>query len=268
MLIPLLLKNSLANKLMALFFAVFFCSVCGLTYFAYTSSRNAMLQEFKIRGRTLAKAIASESRTYYRENDVEGLTSLLQSLGEGEDVVAILAYRSSKIMWIEFAGIEFTIEDLGFPEVDDVWQRDVVLKKGHVVSEFGSAVVSSLKPAWENRLAAAPPVGWVRVFLDRRALEQRLSTLIIQTLLASALTILFGGVAFILLIRRSLHVVGPLIAATKKVALGDLHTTVPVSSRDELGKLAQCFNSMTEQDRKSTRLNSSHLKLSRMPSSA
>ena len=176
MLMPLFRKNSLLHKLMALFFAVFFFSVCGLTYFAYSSSRNAMLQEFKIRGRTLAKAIASESRTYYRENDVEGLTSLLQSLGEGEDVVAILAYQSSKIMWIEFTGIELTIEDLGFPEIGDVWQRDLVLKKEYVVSEFGSAVAGSLKPAREDRLDAAPPVGWVRVFLDRRALEQRLGS--------------------------------------------------------------------------------------------
>ena len=247
MLMPLFRKNSLLHKLMALFFAVFFFSVCGLTYFAYSSSRNAMLQEFKIRGRTLAKAIASESRTYYRENDVEGLTSLLQSLGEGEDVVAILAYRSSKTLWIEFEGIELTIEDLGFPEIGDVWQRDLVLKKEYVVSEFGSAVAGSLKPAREDRLDAAPPVGWVRVFLDRRALEQRLGMLVIQSLLASALTTIFGGVAFILLIRRSLHVIAPLITATKKVAQGDLTTAVPVSSHDELGELAQCFNSMTEQ---------------------
>ncbi|HRI38831.1 MAG TPA: hypothetical protein PLO50_09760, partial [Nitrospira sp.] len=63
MLIHKWFTQSLTHKLMALFFAVFFCAVCGLTYFAYTSSSNAMYQEFKIRGRTLAKAIASQSRT-------------------------------------------------------------------------------------------------------------------------------------------------------------------------------------------------------------
>jgi PAS domain S-box-containing protein len=247
MLIPPLIKNSLPHKLMALFFAVFFCSVFGLTYFAYTSSRNAMFQEFKIRGQTLAKAIASEARTYYREQDVEGLTSLLQSLGEADDVIAILAYQPSKDLWIEFAGIELTTEDLGFPGIGDVWQRDAVLKKGHNVSEFGNAVFDSSNQTKKSSLASTPQDGWIRVFLDRRALEQRLNSLIIQTLSVSALTILFGGILFILLLKRSLHVIAPLTAAIKKVTQGDLQTTVSVSSNDELGELAKCFNSMTEQ---------------------
>lgn len=245
--LTLMVRNSLLHKLMALFFAVFFISVFGLTYFAYTSSRDSMLQEFKIRGRTLAKAIASEARTYYQEQDVEGLTSLLQSLGEGEDVVAILAYQLSKSTWIEFSGIELTVDDLDFPNIGDVWQRDVTLQKGHNVSEFGSAVVGSSNQARKANLVAASPAGWVRVFLDRRALEQRLKELIFQTLFISALTTLFGGVVFIMLLRQSLRVIAPLIEATKKVAQGDLHQTVPLSSHDELGELARCFNSMTEQ---------------------
>jgi PAS domain S-box-containing protein len=242
-----LLRNSLSRKLMALFFAVFFISVCGLTYFAYTSSRDSMLQEFKIRGRTLAKAIASEARTYYDGQDVEGLTSLLQSLGEGEDVVAILAYQASKTPWIEYSGIELTVEDLDFPDIGNIWQRDLALRKGHNVSEFGNAVIGSLPRTRMDSLVSSPSAGWIRVFLDRRALERRLNELIARTLLVSALTTLAGGALFILLLRRSLHVIGPLTAATKRVAQGDLRQTVPLSSSDELGELASSFNSMTEQ---------------------
>lgn len=239
--------QSLTHKLMALFFAVFFCAVCGLTYFAYTSSRNAMFQEFKIRGRTLAKAIASQSRTDYQEQDVEGLTSLFQSLGEGEDVVAILAYLPSKVLWIEFSGIQLTPEDLTFPELGDVWERDLVLTEGYRISAFGGAVTDASIPARRDSSVSAQPLGWVRIFLDRSALEQRLNELIHQTLVTSMLTLLFGGGLFIFLLRESLQVIAPLTDATKKVAEGDLHATVPVSSRDELGELAKCFNSMTEQ---------------------
>jgi PAS domain S-box-containing protein len=247
MLIPRSLKHSLSHKLMALFFAVFFCAVCGLTYFAYTSSRKAMFQEFEIRGRMLAKTIASQARTHYREQDVEGLTSLLQSLGEGEDVVAILAYQPSKALWVEFSGIHLTDEDLIFPNRGDVWQRDLVLEKGLSISEFGSVVLDSSNPTTGDSSVTAQSIGWVRIFLDRNALERRLGTLINQTLVISLLTLLLGGGVFILLLRRSLHVIGPLTEATKKVAEGDLHATVPVSSSDELGELAKCFNSMTEQ---------------------
>lgn len=241
------MKNSLLYKLIALFFVVFFCAIGGLTYFTYTSSRDAMLQEFKIRGRSLAKAIASESSTYYHTRDVEGFTTLLQSLGETEDVLAILTYRSPKTLWIEFAGIELTAEDLSLQETTDAWQYDEVLSRGHVVSEFGNAVVGSTHPSLGGGQGAVPPLGWIRVFLDRQALEKRLDTLVIRTLLISGLTILLGGIVFTWLLRQSLHVIGPLTAATKKVAQGDLRTIVPVSSHDELGELAQGFNSMTEQ---------------------
>ncbi len=247
MMIQQWLQPSLTRKLMALFFAVFFCAVCGLTYFSYTSSRNAMFQEFKIRGRTLAKTIASEARTHYQEQDMEGLTSLFQSLGEGEDVVAILAYRPSQSLWMEFSGIQLTPEDLTLSEHGEAWQHDRVLHQGYRVSEFGSIVTDSSNQAKSTGVASVRQAGSVRIFLDRSALERRLGTLISETLAMSLLTLLCGGGLFILLLKRSLHVIGPLTEATKKVAEGDLHTTVPVSSHDELGELAKCFNSMTEQ---------------------
>ena len=241
------LRRSLTYKMMALFFAVFFGAVCGLSYFAYTSSRKAMFQEFEIRGRMLAKTIASQSKSYFLTQDVERLTSLLHSLGEGEDVVAILVYRPSKAMWLEFSSIQLTLDDLNFPELGNVWQRDVVLTKGYRISEFGRAVIDVRRQAEFNGKDTPISIGWVRIILDRSAIEQRLSTLIIQTVLTGILTTMIGGAVFILLLRRSLHVIGPLTEATKKVAGGDLQTTVPVSNTDELGELARCFNSMTEQ---------------------
>ncbi len=247
MLTPQWLTASLSHKMMALFFAVFFCTVGGLTYFAYTSSRKAMFQEFEIRGRMLAKTIASQSRTYFQKQDIDGLTSLFQSLGESEDVVAIVAYRPSQTVWLEFSGIQLTIEDLAFPGLGDLWQRTLVLQRGHSVSEFGYAVADSPNQATIDGQDALSPIGWVRIFLDRNALEQRLGTLVMQTLVASVLMTMVGGIVFILLLRRSLQVIQPLTDATKKVAAGDLQTTVPVSSGDELGELAKCFNSMTEQ---------------------
>lgn len=241
------LRGSLSHKMMALFFAVFFCAVCGLSYFAYTSSRTAMFQEFEIRGRMLAKTIASQSKNYFLTQDVQRLTSLLHSLGEGEDVVAVLAYQSSKRLWLEFSSIQLTLEDLSIPERGDLWQRDLVLGKGYHISEFGHAITELSNQAQANKTDQTPPIGWVRIFLDRSALEQRLNTLITQTLLTGLLTTLLGAGVFIILLRRSLDVIGPLTDATKRVAEGDLRTTVPVSTSDELGELARCFNTMTEQ---------------------
>lgn len=246
MLIRRWLRGSVLHKMMALFFAVFFGAVCGLSYFAYTSSRKAMFQEFEIRGRMLAKTIASQARVYYQEQDVAGLTSLLQSQGEGEDVVAILTYRPAHTLWLEFSGIQLTSDDLAYQEPGDVWQRDLVLKKGYRISEFGNRVVDSTSTGGKDGTLSIRSIGSVRIFLDRSALEARLGTLIYETFLTSFFTLVFGGGLFIVLLKRSLQIIGPLTHATVRVAEGDLHTTVQVSSVDELGQLAKCFNAMTE----------------------
>ncbi|HBH78953.1 MAG TPA: hypothetical protein DDY39_03910, partial [Nitrospira sp.] len=115
------------------------------------------------------------------------------------------------------------------------------------VSEFGRLIVDVPNQGQRDSLLAASSIGSVRILLDRDALEQRLSKLVSQTVGASMFTLLLGSGLFIILLRRSLQVIAPLTEATKKVAEGDLYATVPVSSADELGELAKCFNSMTEQ---------------------
>lgn len=241
---------SLLHKLLALFLGIFFLAAGILTYFAYVTSRDAMQLEFSIRGRTLAKAIASESRRYYQRADVEGFTTLLQALGETEGVLAVLAYRDSRDLWVETSIIELAPHELPMPLVSGEGDRVSVLANGMRVSEFISPV---------HRAAAFPhadppgsPAGWIRVLMDSRELEKRLDQMVIRTALVGSNIILLGAVLFTYWLRRSLNVIGPLTHATHRVARGDLHATVPIAGEDELGELARCFNTMTEQLLKTT----------------
>ncbi len=244
--------RSLWQKLLVLFLAVFFCSVCGLTYFTYTSTREAMLQEFNLRGRELVKAIAVESRTYYEENNVEGFTTLLQSLGEAEGVVAILAYDAAERLWVESSIIELLPKEIILKTGGQVWQQEKILAKGSFVSEFGRMVVNDSTQVELTDRGTFEPVGWLRIFLDRQPLEERLGALIARTVSISLVTLMLGVGVFVLLLRQSLRVIGPLIEATQKVALGDLGASVPIVCRDELGQLAPHFNQMTENLHKTT----------------
>ena len=244
--------TSLWKKLLALFLGVFMLSIGGLTYFAYHSSSEAMEREFHIRGGELAKAIAFESRVYYLNKDVEGFTTLLQSLGEAEDVVAILAYDATNALWVESSTIELTNEEIVLGSRDMAWHRETTVAQGSFLSEFGRAVMR--EPSFVGFSFDAPTrrLGWIRIFFDRGLLEQRLDALVWRISIVSTLVTGIGGMVFVFLLRQSLKIIKPLTAATQDVAKGNLDTTVPVTSRDELGQLATHFNQMTEQLHKTT----------------
>ena len=244
------MQISLLQKLLALFLGIFVLAAGGLTYFAYLTSRDAMRIEFLIRGRTLTKAIASESRLYYQRADVEGFTTLLQALGETEGVLAVLAYRESRALWVETSIIELTPEELTLPGDLDEFEQEKTLAKQHRVAEFMSPIFGEV--GQQRTGSTHAPVGWIRVMVDRRGLETRLGHLVTRTILFGGSIVLTGALAFTYLLRRSLRIIGPLTEATRTIARGDLRSRVPVTGTDELGELARCFNLMTEQLIKTT----------------
>ncbi|MCA9467147.1 MAG: hypothetical protein KC643_17120, partial [Nitrospira sp.] len=100
------------HKLLIIVVLILIGAIGGLTVFTYHATREAMFEEFHIRGRELGKAIASESMNYYLNQDVERFTTLLQTLGEAEGVLAILAYTGQSDLWVESSIIELAPSEL------------------------------------------------------------------------------------------------------------------------------------------------------------
>ncbi|MEC4675035.1 MAG: PAS domain S-box protein, partial [Nitrospirota bacterium] len=246
-----MMGSSLLQKLIVLFLGIFLCSAGALTYLTYESSREAILQEFNIRGRELAKAIALELRDDYEQGNVEGLTTHLQSMGDAEGVLAILAYKNNQEIWIESSIIELTDAELLLRQPQTSWQINRTLFKGAHVREFGNRV-TSIQSAPSNRNSDTQALGWVKILLDRTPLQVRLTSLLMKILTSSTLIILSGGLLFVVLLRHSLKAIPPLIEATQRVAKGELTTMVPVTTQDELGQLTTWFNEMTAQLHKTT----------------
>ncbi len=237
------------QKLLAIALIILIGAIGVLTYFTYQATREAMFEEFHIRGRELAKAIASESRIYYHTQDVEGFTSLLQSLGEAEGVLAVLAYDASQSLWIESSIVELTESEIELPSMAPVFQQDTMLHEGASISQFINVVIRrspDSHPDIPGPQDSQLFIGWIRILLDRNPLEERLKNLLQQTLVINGLTTLFGGSILVLLLRQSLKIIEPLTSAIQQVASGQLDVSVPVHATDELGKLATGFNQMTE----------------------
>lgn len=237
------MRTSLLQKLLFLFLGVFFISLSVLTYVFYESSQEAILNEFQIRGRELAKAIASESEKFYANQNIEGFTTLIQSIGEAEGVLAILAHDQSQQLWLEYSTIELTESDIVMDQHTGTWQHDHFLADGALIREFGFEV--SFPQSFLQKIPA--PMGWIRVFLDRAPIKAKLQDLLFRSLTSSGLILVCGGIVLIVLLRRSLQHIPPLIQATQRVARGELTTMVPVTSDDELGQLAVWFNQMIKE---------------------
>ena len=237
------MRFRLWHKLLFIIILILVGAIGALTWFTYQATREAMFKEFHIRGRELAKAIASESMNYYLTQDVEGFTTLLQSLGEAEGVLAILAYTGNSNLWVESSIIEMALTELALLPSPILSHQELLLDNGMRVTEFWQPVFLPFSPKQEG-----PPQtqGWIRVILDRQSLEARLTLLLERTLGISGLTMLCGGGLVFMLLRQSLKVVTPLTQATKQVAEGRLNIAVPVLSHDELGQLATGFNQMTQ----------------------
>lgn len=231
------------HKLLIIVGLILIGAIGGLTVFTYHATREAMFEEFHIRGRELGKAIASESMNYYLNQDVERFTTLLQTLGEAEGVLAILAYTGQSDLWVESSIIELAPSELTLTAPPLLAHREFQLKTGMGVTEFWQPVPIPFPPKLEG-----PPEtqGWIRVILDRHSLETRLSLLLWRTLGISGLTMLGGAGLVLVMLRHSLKVVTPLTQATQQVAAGRLDISVPVLSHDELGQLAAGFNQMTD----------------------
>jgi len=230
------------QKLLVIVVLILIGVIGGLTFFTYQATREAMFEEFHIRGRELAKAIASESMNYYQNQDVEGFTTLLQSLGEAEGVLAILAYSGKTDLWMESSIIELAPSELVLSTSPVQPHRELTLPNGLKITEFVRPVPIPFHP---QQVGPPETQGWIRVILDRQSLEARLTIVLWRTLGISVLTMVLGSGLVFVLLRQSLKVVTPLTKATQQVATGQLEISVPVHSNDELGQLATGFNQMT-----------------------
>jgi signal transduction histidine kinase len=91
---------------------------------------------------------------------------------------------------------------------------------------------------------AGQRVGELRILRSFQAADRRLATLRVRMVLIWILAIALGLAGTYLLTKRIVQPVHALERAASRIATGDYDARVPVSSSDELGRLAESFNEM------------------------
>src|SRR6266571_4709742 len=223
---------------MVLFLVAALIPLAAITWYVSARSlRTSMAAEFTSKGEAIAASLASSGVDLISTRDASSVQSLVDEFARIRDVAYVMVYDPQK----RFIAHTFS------PSVPaDIVEKNVV--PGDVARQERNIEYQDPTRKVTREIIdigvpmAAGKIGTVRVGMDRSIINQAAAASGRQLLL------LFGGVAAlalvgrVLLARRITRPITQLVAAAHRVGQGDLSLTVPVTSRDEIGELAQTFN--------------------------
>jgi methyl-accepting chemotaxis protein len=221
-----------------LFLVAALVPLAALTWYVSARSiRTSMTEEFTSKGQAIASSLASSGVDLISTRDASSVQSLVDEFARIRGVAYVMVYDPQKRF------IAHTFSPLVPPEIVDknIVPGDVARQERNI--EYQDPARKITREIIDIGVPmAAGKIGTVRVGMDRSIINQAAAASGRQLLL------LFGGVAAlalvggVLLARRITRPITQLVAAAHRVGQGDLSETVPVTSRDEIGELAQTFN--------------------------
>ncbi|MBI4844035.1 MAG: HAMP domain-containing protein [Nitrospirae bacterium] len=235
-------KSSLHKKLVAM---MLFLSLglISILLFLYTQSEKAIFNEFERQTAELSKAIqiGMEQATSSGLTDEKRLQSFLEKLNpKGVREISVIS-TSDKIIsstnpkdvgkWISKSKKEMIFKaDLGQPVTGEVEGQ------GYNVM---IPVVSGDKT-----------MGYINLTLNTEDFSVFLQTSMIRRIVAASIILGIGTIVAVFLARRYTKPIEEVVAAAKRVALGDLDQELHTGRKDEIGELSLSFNNMIEKLRR------------------
>jgi twitching motility protein PilJ len=196
-----------------------------------------MTEEFTSKGEAIASSLASSGVDLISTRDASSVQSLVDEFARIRGVAYVMVYDQQK----RFIAHTFSPSVPVDIVAKNIVPGDVARQERNI--EYQDPARKTTREIIDIGVPmAAGKIGTVRVGMDRSIINQAAAASGRQLLL------LFGGVAAlallggVLLARRITRPITQLVAAAHRVGQGDLSETVPVTSRDEIGELAQTFN--------------------------
>jgi len=230
-------RLGLLGKIM-LFLVAALVPLAAVTWFVSARSiRASMTEEFISKGEAIASSLASSGVDLISTRDAASVQSLVDEFARIRGVAYVMVYDPQKklIAHTFSPSVPTGIIDKNLVpgnvarQQRDVDYQDPARKTSRSIIDIGVPM-------------AAGKLGTVRVGMDRGIIDQAAAASGRQLLVVfagvAALTLIGGA----LLARRLTRPITHLVEAAKRVGEGDLSETVAVTSRDEIGELAQTFN--------------------------
>ena len=213
--------------------------------------------EFQKRGETLARGLAANGRLDVWAENKERLARLVESAREEADVVAASVYNArgevlARVEKVRGAAAErapvvprsIAVEAKTLPDgaraLSVLAPVELQVEAGHGPDESGERLGrSSGKPT------RAEALGAIEIVFGLGAVEQRIADVQATTMKMTAGIVGIGIVLVFWLSRVFVVPIERMAVAARRIAAGDFRGRATVRGSDELGELAEAFNTMT-----------------------
>jgi len=230
-------RLGLGGKIVAFLMAALVSLAAVTWYVSARSIKTSMTEEFVSKGEAIASSLASSGVDLISTRDASSVQSLVDEFARIRGVAYVMVYDPQKklIAHTFSPSVPVGIIDKNIVpgnvarQQRDIEYQDPTRKAHRDIIDIGVPM-------------AAGKLGTVRVGMDRAIIDQAAAASGRQLLLVfaglAALTLIGGA----WLARRLTRPLTLLVEAAQRVGEGDLSETVAVTSRDEIGELAQTFN--------------------------
>ena len=211
----------------------------------------AMMQQVEERGLAMARGLSSNLVNPLYEYKIEAIYRLLDNALTNKDVLSVIVF--DKAGTIQHDGtqeiqrfgeyIGNVADSLRFKSIDDYYS---VVQAGQLTIYHpimigaqllgGVSLTISLESVQQKRTA----LGRTLHTINGKGRKTQLITVISAAVIALVFALLLGAI----LARYLVHPITQLVQATKRIGKGDYHLKLSLQRKDELGELADSFNSM------------------------
>lgn len=229
-------RTSLAVKFVVLIAGLTAVTLGATAWYSYVSYRDSQISHLQSKAELLARFVASISPDRIFSYDFLTLHSYVRELSNHRDLVYALILDAN-----------------GNPMTSHLDQDNPLVQK--TINEIGSKLPAKVAARidtlpWIHSVTAPiyfnnRQIGTVKIGATRQHIETELQHILVFNILGSIVIII--GLSFGIYLIYRLNVLRPtkeLMEGARRVAHGNLHEPIPLTSTDELGLLAGSFNEM------------------------
>src|SRR5688572_16480015 len=243
-------RLGLQGKLIICFMTLLLIALCGSYYLFLRETRATLWHAVSERIVNVSQSLAMAATQPLDQGDVAELTRIAKAFVKNDDIVSV-AFSDAAGKAITGASQDPDYRKSNLDVTGTFGPRDMLQPRRSQSPVFGRIVTvttpavsvrpESIDGAQETRL-----VGYVTISLSERDHDEAIGRISVILVLVGCVVLLLTFPFVYMIVYRIFKPIRQLVAATERIAQGDLNAKVAIDRPDLIGTLARSFNLMVQ----------------------